>query len=177
MGAGIIGLFWTCLFHHHGYRNVTVTEINEDRKKIVEGLGLGFNVCYPDLLKEKYSKLEPEVHGFDLIVDATGNPEAIQDAFPWIRRGGRLNVFGCCPKKSTMTINPAEFMLREITVTGTLINPFTYPAAVKLTSAMAEKYLDYQKLGINIYSLDEYEEAFKALQSGKISKAVFKICD
>ena len=32
-----------------------------------------------------------------------------------------------------MTINPAEFMLRECTITGTLINPFTFNKAVKVT--------------------------------------------
>ena len=38
MGAGIIGLFWSCLFHHHGYKDVTITELSPHRRKIMEGL-------------------------------------------------------------------------------------------------------------------------------------------
>ncbi len=175
MGAGIIGLLWSCLFHHHGYRNVTICEVMEGRRKIAEGLGLGFRVCDPQEIKKKMSTVEPEVDGFDLIVDATGNAGALQDAFLWLRRQGKINVFGCCPKNDTSTINPAEIMLREVSIIGTLISCFTHPQAVRLTRDMGERYLDYSKLGIEIFSLDDHQSAFKALQNGRISKAVFKI--
>lgn len=39
---------------------------------------------------------------------------------------------------------------------------------------MGEKYLDYEKLGIKIFKLSEYEEAFKELHKGDIAKAMFK---
>ncbi len=39
---------------------------------------------------------------------------------------------------------------------------------------MAERYLDFEELGIEEFHLEEYEKAFKSLKSGRISKAVFK---
>ena len=54
---------------------------------------------------------------------------------------GKLNVFGCCPKVSEMNINPAEIMLKELSIFGTLINPFTFPAATTLVNNMADKYV------------------------------------
>ncbi len=177
MGTGIIGLLWTCLFHHHGYRNVIVTEPSEIRRNIFKGMCLGYEIYHPDEMKTRFDSLESEVDGFDLIVDCSGNEKAVEAAFAWLRRGGMLNVFGCCPKKSKMTIHPAEFMLREVSIIGTLINPFTYPKTIQLVANMANRYLDYDKLGIEVFALEKYEEAISRLKSGSISKAVFKISD
>ena len=82
MGVGIIGLLWASLFCHHGYRKVTITEVHEERKMIAQSMGFGYKVRYPVELKEKFSTAEAEVHGFDLIVDCTGHPKAIEEAFP-----------------------------------------------------------------------------------------------
>ena len=174
MGGGIIGLLWANLFNHNGYKNVTITEVHEDRKKTAQSMGFDYKVRYPVELKEKFSTLEGEVHGYDLIVDCTGHPTAIAEAFPWLRRGGKLNVFGCCPKLSTMEIHPAEFMLREVSIIGTLINPFKFPAAVELVGAMKSS-LNIARLGIETFELFDYEKAFAALKDGHISKAIFKI--
>ena len=44
LGAGIIGNLWSCVLHHFGFRNVTISELSEKRRKIAEGLGTGFKV-------------------------------------------------------------------------------------------------------------------------------------
>ena len=174
MGGGIIGLLWARLFKHYGYKYVTLTEVNERRKKIAEAMDLSYKVYHPVELRKKYSILEAEIHGFDLIVDCTGDANAIEEAFPWLRRGGKLNVFGCCPKLSTMKVNPAEFALREVSMIGTLINPYKFPAAIEVVGAMKDS-LDIDKLGIETFELCDYEAAFYALRTGRISKAIFKI--
>ena len=75
-----------------------MSQRSEGRRKLAEGLGLGYEICHPDKLKEKFSKVKAEVDGFDIIVDCSGNPDAIQDAFKWLCMGGKINVYGCCPK-------------------------------------------------------------------------------
>ena len=58
---------------------------------------------------------------------------------------------------------------------GVNINPFTFRKGLSLVEAMADRYLCYEKLGIEVFKLSEYEEAFAALKRGDISKAVFKL--
>lgn len=41
-GAGIIGNLWVCLFHLHGHKNVTVSEPNESRLKMLKELSKHF---------------------------------------------------------------------------------------------------------------------------------------
>lgn len=37
------------------------------------------------------------------------------------------------------------------------------------------RYLEFEKLGIKVFSLDNFEEAMHELRKGVISKAVFKL--
>ena len=175
MGAGIIGLLWSCLFHHHGYRDVTITELSPDRRAIADGLGLGFTICHPDQIQEKYRNCNAGLEGFDVIVDATGSPKALEDAFYWLRKGGKLNIFGCCPKDAKLTISPILIMEKELTIIGTMFNPFRFPSTVGLVSGMPTKYLSFYKMGIKVYPLEKYKEAFSDLKNAKISKAVFEM--
>lgn len=95
MGAGIIGLLWSCLFHHHGFKDVTITELSTDRRSIAGKLELGYNICHPDSVKNRFSGCEADTEGFDIIVDATGSTRALSDAIQWLRKGGKLNMLGC----------------------------------------------------------------------------------
>ncbi len=40
---------------------------------------------------------EAELDGVDIVVDCTGNPEALEKAVGWMRRGGVICVFGISP--------------------------------------------------------------------------------
>jgi len=40
---------------------------------------------------------------------------------------------------------------------------------------MSEQYLNYDKLGIKVFSLSQYKEALDILKRGEISKVIFKL--
>jgi D-arabinitol dehydrogenase (NADP+) len=46
---------------------------------------------------------------------------------------------------------------------------------VALASNMAERYLDVEKLGVEIFKLDQYQAALDKLKDGSISKAMFNM--
>ena len=58
---------------------------------------------------------------------------------------------------------------------GTLVNPFTYESAVALAANMGNEYLDYDKLGIELFKIEDYDMALQKLKDGVISKAVFEL--
>lgn len=55
------------------------------------------------------------------------------------------------------------------------INPFTFPKSIGLIEAFGDRYLDYEKLGIKVFALKDYQKAIDELKAGGISKAVFKV--
>jgi len=44
-----------------------------------------------------------------------------------------------------------------------------------LENLAANDYLDYDKLGIKMFDLSQYEEALECLKKGEASKAMFKV--
>lgn len=177
-GSGIIGLLFACLLHFHGYREVTISEVSESRRSLAAGLDLGYHVVHPDVLVDRcnIAKLDGNYGwGFDAVIDCTGVPAAVEQAIKWLRCAGKMIVFGCCPKNSSIKIDPHEVYAKELKIIGALINPFTFPKAIQLVKDMSEKYLKYDKLGIAVFDLPSYQSALDALTRGEISKAVFQM--
>ncbi|XP_046423852.1 D-arabinitol dehydrogenase 1-like [Neodiprion virginianus] len=166
IGAGIIGSLWSCLLHLYGQRKtVTISEPQVKRRRLFENLDLGFKTVAPEDLKGSE---------FDLAIDCSGSGPAMQEALTLLGRGGRLCVFGVANPNTEVKFKPFEVYARELAIVGVNINPFTFPKALSLITAMTDTYLDYEKLGIGVYSLKQYQEALTALRNGDISKVVFK---
>jgi D-arabinitol dehydrogenase (NADP+) len=166
IGAGIIGLLWACLFHLHGLRKtVTISEPQEKRKNLASNLGLDYKVKNPTELKEE----------FDLAVDCSGSAPAMELAMNLLGYGGRLCVFGVANPKAKLSIEPFQVFKKELSIVGVVINPYCFSKGIALVRSMSERYLDYSKLGIKIFSLSQYKEALEALKKGDISKAIFKL--
>jgi len=172
MGAGIIGNLWSIVLHHLGHRSVTIVEPSPTRRGINKTLGLGFSVLSPDEFELKVKGGEVE---FDLAIDCSGNGRAVEGAFSALRSGGTLCIFGVAHPSTRISLSPFEIFKKEITIVGTIINPFSFQKAVGIMEAMDPKYLDFEKLGIRKYSLKEYERALEDLKSGNISKVCFTI--
>ncbi|XP_077290005.1 D-altritol 5-dehydrogenase-like [Arctopsyche grandis] len=168
IGAGIIGCLWSQLFHVQGHRNVTVSEMNETRLASVKKMGLNFNYCTP-------SDVKGSGKHFDVIVDCTGVAKVLEDSMMLLKRSGRYVVFGCSNPKDVAKINPFEVYMKESTIIGVNINPFTFPKALGLLQSMGDRYIKYDLLGIGVFSLSQFGEAIDQLKKGKLSKAVFKI--
>lgn len=176
-GAGIIGLLWASLLHFKGFRNIVISEIAEKRRNMATSLNLNLKVVLPDYLVNQQREANRNGDydwGFDVIIDCTGAPKAIEQAFTWLRRGAKFVIFGCCPEDSKVELNPFDIFNKELQIIGTLINPYTFSTAINLVNDIV-KYLDYDKLGIKTLTLHDYPAALKALKEGTISKAVFII--
>ncbi|XP_065072385.1 uncharacterized protein LOC135696797 [Rhopilema esculentum] len=179
VGAGIIGLLWASIFHFRGFRDFVVMELSEKRRAVACNLGLGLKVVHPDHLFNQYQEAKRDGNddwGFDVIVDCTGSPKAIEQEFLYTRRGAKLVLFGCCPEKSEIKIDPFEIYNKELVIIGSHINPNTFPKAIKMVKEMgALGYLDFQKICTKKFSLQDYPAALDALRKGEIAKAVFEI--
>ena len=87
---GIIGLLWASVFHLRGFRDFVVTELSEKRRNAVCNLGIGVKVVHPDQLHNQYLEAARNGNddwGFDVIVDCTGSPKAIEQQFLYTRKG------------------------------------------------------------------------------------------
>ena len=121
------------------------------------------------------TRFESEEDGVDVIIDCTGVPIALESAIAYTKMGASILIFGCAPVGKTMKISPEEIFAKELTIIGTKVNPFTFSEAVTLLANMGPRYIDFEKLGIGVYSLDNYQEGLVSLRRGMISKIMFEL--
>ena len=133
-----------------------------------------------------------EQFGFDIIVECSGFPPALEQAIGWTKRGATVMIFGCAPPGKSVRICPEDIFRKvnkiprlthqetshlpqELTILGSLINPATYSRAVRLAANLGTRYLQYHKLGVAVFQINDYQEAIDQLKRGEIAKAVFKM--
>jgi len=76
-GAGIIGSLFTLLLRHHGFSEVTIAEIKEERRDAVkEFLPTNYKVQHPDVITSSLN--DADVDGFSLVIDCTGVTQVFQ---------------------------------------------------------------------------------------------------
>ena len=173
LGAGIVGLLWGLTFHSRGHRNLIISEPLEARRNIAKKMRIFKHVISPDDLGS--GDEASDFQSLAAVIDCSGNCKAIEPAFRLLGKGGQLVVFGLCPAEDTISVSPYDILMKELWISAGLLAPATFPMAISLVDVLSsDGCLDYANLGIKAYTIEEYEEAFKDLKEGTISKAVFK---
>lgn len=167
LGGGIIGVLWALLLRHRGHRLMTISEPSADRRKVVDGLG--FVSVDPKSLPIS----SPLKGHFDIVIDCSGYPPAITAAIPLLACGGKILLFGCCPKGSKCTVDPFEIFDRELIIMGAKVNPYTFKECVQLVSDLSSE-LKFVDLGIEEFKLEDYDNAMLKLNNRSISKGIFR---
>ena len=81
-------------------------------------------------LAEQVRKRLPD--GVDFIIDATGEPAAVQQAVPLLAKGGTFLIFGVCPAGSSVMIDPHEIYQKEGKIIASKMPPHTLDRAARL---------------------------------------------
>ena len=113
--------------------------------------------------------------GADYALECIGNVNVMSQAFASIRLGGKFIVVGMAPLGTALSIATYEFLLGK-SIAGTVqgdINPqIDIPRYIDLY--MAGK-LPIDKLITKTYTLDQINEAFEALEKGRVIRSVVKL--
>ncbi|KAL1489350.1 hypothetical protein ABEB36_014263 [Hypothenemus hampei] len=173
IGAGIIGNLWISVLHHHGHRKVTVSEPNATRLNYVRKLETGFDLLTPQQLQKKRDA-DPS-YAFEVVIDCSGFCPAVEQGLSLLTKGGKLCCFGIPPPDKTIKVAPFDLYAREITIFAVNVNPFSMVKSVGFIESMGSRYFDYERLGVQIFDLKNYQQALDLLKTGEIAKAMFRL--
>jgi len=131
LGAGTVGLLWARMLSNSPCHKLLQTEIVEFRREKARGLGADV------VLDPKAGDLPEQVRaelpdGVDFIVDATGDPGAVQEAVGLLARGGTLLIFGVCPTDAEVRISPYQMYRKEARILGSKMPPRTLDRSARL---------------------------------------------
>jgi threonine dehydrogenase-like Zn-dependent dehydrogenase len=103
--------------------------------------------------------------GFPAIVDAVGTAAILETSIEMAARGGRILMFGVAAPRDIAKISPHELFSRELTLLGSVINPYTHQRAVALLPR-----LGLDRLTAAFFGLDEFSAALDEQKLGEVDK-------
>jgi L-iditol 2-dehydrogenase len=168
IGAGPFGLLHLLMLKSQGVREVVVAGRRDNRLKAASDLGADRVI---DVDRNDPSEIISGLnagHGPDLVIESTGQLKGWEDAFRWVRRGGRVLFFGGCPLNTTLAVDTRRMHYDNLT----LLAPFHYrPRDVARTFELLRS--DALRAGRIIDShrpLSELGEVFSLLERGAVLK-------
>nr|GAT51151.1 zinc-binding dehydrogenase [Mycena chlorophos] len=174
LGAGPTGLILAQLLKLNGAAKVVIAANKGIKTQIARQLEAGDEYYEFDreapaatwaALKQAYP------YGFDAVVEATGSEAVANESINYVRRGGKLMVYGVYANEALVHWPPSKIFLDEINIIGSFAQTFCFPRAVA--------YLDSGKVRVkgmvtDSYTVDEYQKALDKLDSKTALKIVVK---
>ena len=108
-GAGPIGLMATAVVRHAGARHVVVSEPNPFRRELAMRMGATIAV---DPRERDLGDVMGElgmVEGYDVVLEMSGNPQALRDALAVMAHGGSMAVLGIPTEEVALDLNRDRF--------------------------------------------------------------------
>ncbi|MBD2299496.1 zinc-binding dehydrogenase [Nostoc sp. FACHB-190] len=112
--------------------------------------------------------------GADVVIEATGVPSVWETAIACARPGATVNLFGGCPRDTTITVNTEQLHYSELTLKGVFHNT---PKYVRSALAMiASQKLPLELLISESRPLKDLEQVFHDMKARQVIK-VAMVCN
>lgn len=169
LGDGAIGLMFVGVLAQRGAQVILVGG-HQQRLDIGQTLGAAQTFSHRQVedLPAVVQDLT-EGWGADIVVEATGVPAVWESAIACARPGATVNLFGGCPRDTTITVNTEQLHYSELTLKGVFHNT---PAHVRESLALlASRTLPFEQLISDRQPLKNLEHVFQDMKDRKTIKA------
>jgi 2-desacetyl-2-hydroxyethyl bacteriochlorophyllide A dehydrogenase len=156
VGAGTMGLLTAQLIARSGANPVVMVDRNSDRLPLARQLGA------TDATDDLATAVET-FGDFDIVVDATGSPAAMQAAFGAVGKGGRFMVVGVAPPDALLQVPPFQVYNSELTILGSMAVLNSFAPALKL---VADGTVTVDPLLTHALPIDDYVAALDLVRRG-----------
>jgi 2-desacetyl-2-hydroxyethyl bacteriochlorophyllide A dehydrogenase len=153
-GAGPIGLLTIAVARYMQCSSVVAFEPNQVRRELA--LHMGAETSFASAADAAQDD------GFDIAVDASGHPAAIQSAVDALGRQGRLVQMGVAHADARVQVSPLEVFAKELMIIGSNSLANAYGAASELMTDMAPTL---RPLITDLLPLEDYAEAVRRASS------------
>lgn len=168
-GAGPIGIMATAIARHVGARHIVISDYNEYRLNLAKEIT-------PDVhcVNLNNTTLDEEIQalgmgeGFDVAMEMSGAPQAMQEIVNNMRNGGKIAMLGIMPPESTIDWNQVIF--KGLNIQG-IYGRKMFETWYKMI-AMVQSGLDVSKLITHRVDFRNFREGFEAMGSGQSGKVI-----
>ncbi|GAA6619264.1 zinc-binding dehydrogenase [Scytonema sp. NUACC26] len=169
LGDGAIGLMFVAKLALDTQVEVLLFGGNDQRLAIGKKLGAAETFNYhqlPDI--SDFVKDLTEGMGADVAIEATGIPSVWETAIACTRPGGTVNLFGGCPRDTSITVSTEQLHYSELTLKGVFHNT---PVFVReALSLIASRKIPFELLISDRRPLADLEQVFCDMRERKVIK-------
>jgi threonine 3-dehydrogenase len=170
IGCGPIGIFAIMILRAAGASKIIALEVNDYRIKLAEK-------AQPDVIlnpKEDavVRTIMEETHGrgADIVLEMSGNGQALQQGLQYLRTGGRLSILGIFSRPVELDVtNGIVFKAATIHgINGRLMFETWYRTAELINSGLVDPGL----IITHKFGLKDFHKGFEVLEQGQAGKVV-----
>ncbi|AKG24815.1 zinc-dependent alcohol dehydrogenase [Calothrix sp. 336/3] len=169
IGDGAIGLMFVAKLAHDCGVEVTLFGGSNSRLAIGEKLGATRTYNHRQISSIPATVREfTDGWGADVVVEATGVPSVWETAIACARPGATVNLFGGCPRDTTITVNTEQLHYSELTLKGVFHNTPQYVRAA--LDLIASRKIPFELLVSEQRPLQDLEQVFCDMRDRKVIK-------
>lgn len=167
-GAGPIGIMAVAIMRHIGARHVVITDVNDHRLELARKMGAtrAVNIKYQPI-KEVMDELGM-LEGFDVGLEMSGNPMALNDMVKAMNHGGHVAMLGIPPQETIIDWNLVIF--KGLVIKG-IYGREMFETWYKMI-AMLQSGLNLEPVITHHFPIADYQNAFQIMASGQSGKVI-----
>lgn len=167
-GAGPIGMMAAAVAKHAGARHVVITDINDFRLDLAKKMGATRTVnSQHENLKDVMAELGM-TEGFDVGLEMSGVGVAFNGMLKAMNHGGKVALLGIPPKD--MAIDWNEVIFKGLVIKG-IYGREMFETWYKM-AALIQSGLDLSPMITHVMPVDNFQEGFDIMRSGKSGKVI-----
>jgi 2-desacetyl-2-hydroxyethyl bacteriochlorophyllide A dehydrogenase len=170
IGAGPIGLLMLQLAKMSGAGKIIVSEISREKRELA--LNYGANLVIDPLNEDIGTVLNENTTNVDCVIECAGTIKTIEQAIKYAGKGATVMMFGLVAPEAIASIKPYEIFKKEIRLTSSFINPYTFDRAIEVLALGKVKVDD---IVTDIIPLDKINEVFEDSSYRRRGKVLIKI--
>jgi threonine 3-dehydrogenase len=170
-GCGPIGLFAIGICNAAGAARIIASDVNDTRLALARRMGADDTVKPQDA--ESVVKRHTAGLGVDVVLEMSGVPSAIHQAFALVRVGGRVQMLGI-PAKPLEVNFATEVIFKGITIYG-VVGRRMYDTWHQMTRFLRSGEFDPTPVITHRFPLEGADEAIRAIKSGEAGKVIFEV--
>lgn len=167
LGAGPIGIFSACVSLALGAESVSISDVQANRLQVASRCGdvLTWNPTTVNASSVFTGTYRPEV-----LIETTGNERAIQEALPFLRKGGTVVLAGLFPQEVALNLS-ANIVFKEATLHG-IHGRRMWSTWELMEQLLMDGSLEISPTLTHQLSLTDYERGFQLARSGEAVKVL-----
>lgn len=169
-GAGPIGIMAAAVCKHVGARHVVITDVNQYRLDLAKKMGA---TCTVNVINEDLTQVMKSLgmtEGFDVGLEMSGVPSAVQSMLATINHGGKIAMLGIPP--SDMTVDWNQVIFKGLQIKG-IYGREMFETWYKMVSLL-QSDLDISPIITHQFSVDEFQKGFDIMRSGQSGKVILE---